>query len=239
AQGQHGVDVNLPAEGAGENQPLQLVRRHADLVQQDVERGADGALGFLQLAHVPLGKGEAGTAVESQHAGAVHVAAEAIRETRVVLDAPALVDDPLAPQRGDEAEQAGAGEADGRLVTYRLQPEPAILQSHLHDGAVDGPRAARNVDALKGRTGSGRGGDDALPVGDQHLDVGAQVDGSHGTGSAVEAKVGQAGEGIGANEAADQGWQSDARALGENAAGERRRVPNGGRFVRLEGQRGE
>ena len=35
---------------------MQVVRAQVELGQQDIDGGADGALGLLQLAHVPLGQ---------------------------------------------------------------------------------------------------------------------------------------------------------------------------------------
>ena len=127
----------------------------------------------------------------------------------------------------DDAGAADAGDAERRrgLGEFRLVG-PVVAADHLHlrlqrrrvdahalDGAGRGALAAGNLGALEGRAGRRGGGDEALPVAEHDLGVGADIDQERDLLAAVRAFGERRAGGVGADMAGDAGKRVDARAL--------------------------
>ncbi len=197
---------------------------------QGIDGRPDGALGLLQLADIPLVERQARLLGELDLAPAVLPRADPFGKHRRSLgNPPAWLDQPCLAELVHQLEQPRAGHPHRRLTGDGGQRQPLAVDLGRGDGAIHGARATGNEHTFESRPGGGGGDQDALPIRDQHLPVGAQVDRHHRPLGLIVAKIGQAGQRVRADKAADQGRQRDARPGWEDPAeqmgGIRQRLP--------------
>ena len=176
----------------------------SQLGHQYLHSSPDRAFGLLQLADIPLVESQITTGGQKYFAPDMFIGVDLLGEhIRSRIDTTARFDQVCLTKNVDGAEQAGTGQADGGFIRDRGQVEIPILKFKVSDGPVNGARATGDIDPFESRTGSGGGGQNAVAIGDHDFAVGAQVDGGHGGGGAVEIEIGQAGQRVGTDETTD------------------------------------
>jgi len=115
-------------------------------------------------------------------------------------------DDSVAEQFGAEVDEAAAAEAEDGGVVDDVALE-VIVEEDLFDGAAGGAHAAGDSGAFECGTGGGGCGPALAVVGEYDFSVGADVDHEGGTVECGELGGEEAGDGVAANEAADD-WEN-------------------------------
>ena len=209
-----GVDVEVPAEAAGQIEDVDLVEVDAVAREDDVQAGDVGALGLRQLVDVAL-----------QEVDAVSRSSSVMR-LDVVFEAAHLVHPAGAQQFAQQVDQAGAADALGRAVADDAEVECAVVADRdVFDGAVERGHAAGDGAAFERRAGGAGGRENAMLVAEDQLGVGADV---HDRDEAVfvrEVDGQHAGGGVGADVAADDRerrrrgpWDGSAAGSGGRSA---------------------
>ncbi len=199
---ERGVNIQLTAERAGQNDPAQVLRLDSEPLQRNIRRHADRGFGFLQLADVQLRQRNA---VADLHSRDLVLAFVNRDRVMVVHEPPARVHRARALQRIHHAEQPRPGEANRRAVPDRRHAQMPIVRARVHHRAIHRADAARDVHPLKRRTRGGRSHQNIAAIRRHHLAVRAEVNRQHRRARAIKTEVREAGGGVRADEAADEG----------------------------------
>ena len=196
------VQVQVVAEGTGHVDPVELVQRHAEGVEQQLPAGVDGALGELQIAHVVLREDDV----------AVHARGDDVLATLVALahegvfeETAGRVHHARAHEAGEQVDDPGAADAERRLAGDGPDVDGLAgrRDAHALDGAGHRLHAVLDLVALEGGTrGAARDGHAAV-VSQRDLRVGADVDGHGRALLAHQVGGGDHGQRIRADEAGD------------------------------------
>ena len=210
--------VDAAADAAGNADPIDALRGHIHRLQQRIDAGVDGALGSNKIVNIHLVDRHfsAGLAFifKSDHIppGAVLIPAN-----------PVALPDELSPG----IDNTGAEQLCDNVNNAATADAHALLPRLAHDGqlrlhgifvngdrlhrAIGCPHTAGDVAALKGRTGRTGAGHQKVPVAENDLAVGAQID-EQGHFVHVPHPVGQcAGGDVAAYIGADVGGNDDRR----------------------------
>ena len=198
-----GVQVQVVAEGAGDVDAVELLERHVEAVEEQLPAGVDGALGELQAAHVVLGEDD--VAVRPVGDQVLDALVAPAHERVVSLQAPALVDHAGLHEAGEQVDDAGAADADGpapAMVSMSVASPSGVDRDAL-DGARHGLHAVLDLVALEGGAGGAARDRDAAVVREGDLGVGADVDGHARPLLGGEARGGDHGQRVRADEPGD------------------------------------
>ena len=176
------LDVDVLAEGAADEELLDVGELDAHRAAEQRDAGVHGRFGAHQAADVALADGDVAAVVGLVAPGDdVLGPAEPVAHARrgePLADVPALVDDPGHEELGDEVDQAAAADAarpgvvDGAVRRF----EGVRVDPHVLDRADRGAHAAGDAAAFEGGAGRAGAGDEPLLVAEDHLAVGADVD---------------------------------------------------------------
>ena len=102
-----------------------------------------------------------------------------------------------------QVQKSGATDAPGRDVTDGVVADFSIFNPNMVDGTGAAAHAHRNSGSLKGRSGGGGAGDAPVPVAQDHLAVGSNIDHQGQLPDVPEIHGGHAAHGVCAHEACD------------------------------------
>ena len=226
------LHVDTGADAAGNIDLVDHVHGHVHGIQQGIDGGENGALGTDKVVDVHFVQRNfpAGLALfrEGQYITAHAVLVPA--DTSALPDEKALgIDDAAAEQLGNHIDDAGAANAHAFLTGFtddgQSRLHGLLVDDSRFHGAVGGTHAAADVAAFKGGTGGAGTGHEEIPVAEDKLAVGAQVDeqahfilvpdaGSQSAGGDVAAHV---GADVGGNEHRCQGVGGQLQIPGQQA----------------------
>jgi hypothetical protein len=128
---------------------------------------------------------------------------------------------------------------DRRVLAERRQFQAPLFGVCVHNRAVHGARAARNIHALEGRPCRGGGDENLTPVRRHHLAVRAEINREQRLCRASKAEIREASRRVRADKAADERRERNTRVRWKEIAEEITRVLNRGARVGLERQHGQ
>ena len=177
------LHVDAGADAAGDKDVLDGFHGHIHTMQQRRNGGENRALGTDEVVDVHLVDGHLPAGLALIFKGndipthAVMIPADALA---LPDEQPLGIDNPAAVQLGNDVDDAAAADAHGFLIRVAHNGNGGF-HGHLVDGAgfngaVGGAHTAGNVTALKGGAGGTGAAHQEVPVAEDNLAVGAQVD---------------------------------------------------------------